>query len=153
MKIFISYGMNDEPMVRQIADFLKPHAEVVYWSESKMPGNGSWETIFGWIDSSDIVLVLITGNTVARAMAVGQEVGHAKAKYKTIIPLVSREISPTELGFLSGITYQPVDRFNMAPALEALKHNILARKQKAEETKQLFLLFGGIIAFFYVASS
>jgi TIR domain len=90
VKIFISYSAKDTHRVRSIADHLKAdsHAEVHWWENSQRPGQSSWTQIFQWIDEADLVLVVISGNVLRRALAVGNEVGYAKAKNKLIIPLV-----------------------------------------------------------------
>ena len=89
MKIFISYSTPDVFIVHNLAERIKPFAEVYYWAHSNLPGQEAWPSIFSWIDSSDLVIVLITDNTVRRAMAVGQELGRAKTQGRTIIPIVS----------------------------------------------------------------
>ena len=67
--------------------------------------NGRGTLLFGWIDISDFVIVVITDNTVRRAMAVGQEVGRAVTMKKTVIPLVAEGVPDSALGCLSGVTY------------------------------------------------
>jgi len=95
--------------------------------------------IFSWIDIADMVFVVITGNTLHRAMAVGQEVGHAKAKNKLIIPLVSPEVPSMELGFLSGIAYQPIDVKDPAPALQQVARLASMKKQEIENGQKVAL--------------
>src|SRR3972149_10931372 len=102
MKIFISYSTPDIKVVELFANILSQYGDVKYWAENKILGEDSWKTIFSWIDSSDVVIALVTGNTLTRAMAVGQEIGYAKNK-KKIIPVVESSIPTTELGCLSGI--------------------------------------------------
>ena len=108
MRVFISYSTPDLAIVNQLASQIRPHAEVYYWAEKNMPGQEVWPSIFGWIDGADLFIVVITGNTVRRAFAVGHEVGRAIAQGKTIIPIVSGEISASELGCLGGIIHQPI---------------------------------------------
>lgn len=152
MKVFISYSTDDISIVHTIAQHVRPHAEVFYWDKSKVPGQKSWPTIFTWVNQADLVLALITGKTVSRAMSVGQEIGHAKAKGKTIIPIVSPEVPNSELGFLSGITYQRIQQNNPGPALESVKRVILAKKQQIE-SNQAFLIIGGILALLFITTS
>lgn len=142
MKIFLSYSSKDMELVRSVADHVRAHSEVFFWEESNVPGANAWESIFEWIDSCDLVLVLITGNAVERAMAVGNEVGRAKAKLKTVIPLVSIDVPSTELGCLSGITYQAVDTRDPGPALARIAELIRAHKQKIERDQGLLFLLG-----------
>jgi hypothetical protein len=152
MKIFISYSTNDGNLVYQIANQIKPHAEVYYWDQNKTLGDGAWITIFNWIDSSDLVFAVITGNTVSRGMAVGQEIGRAIARGKTVIPLVTQEVPFSELGFLNGVTYQPINYYNLAPALQAVEGVILQRKKKEEDAKQAMFLIGGAVVLMLLAS-
>lgn len=152
MKIFISYSTAELELVRDIANHIKPHAEVYYWAESKIPGQEAWLTIFKWIEQSDFVLVVITDKTVSRAMSVGQEVGHAKAKGKTIIPLVGPFVRTEELGFLSGVIYQPIIPGNPGPALKSIEKVILMKKQELE-TKNAIFVVGGIVALIILLSS
>jgi len=117
MRIFISYSNPDLSIVRILANQISIWGEVFFWNQSNIPSEVAWEQIYNWIDNSDIVIVLITGNTVVRAMSVGQEVGRAKAMNKIIIPMVQNHINPSEMGFLSGITYQPIEVSNPRPAI------------------------------------
>ncbi len=142
MKVFISYSTNDFTLVSRIADHIRPHSEVLYWDNNKVPGKEAWPLIFSWIDKSDLVLVVITDNTISRAMSVGQEVGHAKAKQKMIIPIVTPNVSETDLGFLSGIIYQRIEHDNPGPALQAVERVILSKKHAIESQQAIFLIFG-----------
>ena len=75
MKIFISYSVDDTRMVGTIANHIGRHAEVYFWDKSKELGSEVWPLIFQWIDQADVVIAVITDNTVRRAMAFGQELG------------------------------------------------------------------------------
>jgi hypothetical protein len=140
MNIFISYSTQDVQTVKQLADELTKYGSVFYWDVSKVPGQESWPTIFQWIDSADLVFVVITGNTVHRAMSVGQEVGRAKAKDRMIVPLVAREVPTSELGFLSGITYQPIDVWNPKPAIDAAAKLAASKKDSIEKGQQFAVI-------------
>jgi hypothetical protein len=136
MNVFISYSVGDLDLVRTVANQIGGKAKAFYWDKSKEPGKEVWPTIFSWIDASELVLVLITDKTIARAFAVGQEVGHAKKGKKQIIPLVAKEVPTSELGFLSGITYIPLDIANPTNALQTLQgelEKVQVRKQKQTE--------------------
>ncbi|MBI1821765.1 MAG: toll/interleukin-1 receptor domain-containing protein [Nitrospirae bacterium] len=151
MKIFISYSTDDLSLVHRIAEYLRPHVEVLFWDKSKVPGQEAWPTIFNWIDQSDLVLAVISDKTVSRAMSVGQEIGRAKAKTKTIIPLVAPGVSSSDLGCLNGITYQKIDPNNPGPALKNIEKGLLERKLQFENTQTLLLL-GGILALLWLVS-
>lgn len=90
MNIFISYSAKDTHRVQLIAEQLRTSnkATVHWWENSQRPGQATWSQIFQWIDAADLVLVIVSGNVLRRAMAVGNEVGYAKAKGRVIIPLV-----------------------------------------------------------------
>ena len=151
MKVFISYSINDMSLVHTIANHIKHHADVFYWDKSKIPGKEAWPTIFNWIEQSELILAVITDSTVSRAMSVGQEIGHAKAKDKTIIPIVGPNVPNAELGFLSGITYQSIQHDNPGPALSVIEQVILDKKQKIDFTNAVVVI-GGILALIWLAS-
>lgn len=103
------------------------------------------------IDVSDLVLVVIKGETVSRAMSVGQEIGHAQAMGKSIIPIVTPEVSASNLGLLSGITYQRIDRYNPKLAIRAIENLVLRKKEQIEELMAVFIV-GGIVGLKWLAS-
>ena len=150
MKIFISYSTTDIKVVELFSNVLSQYGEVKYWAENRVLGEDSWKTIFSWIDSSDVVIALITGNTLTRAMAVGQEIGYAKGK-KKIIPVVESSIPATELGCLSGITYQPIDVFNPIPAVMNIAgeiESIIVDQSQKQEAFVRLLVIGFLIWLF-----
>lgn len=150
MKLFISYSVHDSELVRKVAESIRRHVEkIYYWDESKELGEDAWKSIFSWIDGADLVLAVITDNTISRAMAVGNEIGHAKAKNKKIIPLVAPDISSEQLGCLQGVTYQKIDKDNPLPAIEAICSEINRMKQvKQKEASELgsLLVIAGLVA-------
>jgi len=161
VKLFISYSTGDLEIVEQIANFLPSDIDVKFWDKDKEPGEEVWPTIFSWIDSADIVIAVITDVTVARAMSVGQEIGHARAIGKKIIPLVLDTVPSTELGFLSGITYVPFSRDNLFEAIEDVARRVLGQElklpekvkppvKKPEPDRTLLVILGilGLIAIF-----
>lgn len=153
MNVFISYSAEDLELVKWIGNQIKPHAAVYYWDNSKQPGSEAWPMIYSWIDQSDLVLAVITDSAVSRAMSVGQEIGRAKAKLKTVIPVVTSNVPSTELGCLSGTTYQKIDPENPGVALNAIKRVILAKKQTLENQKNMLFLVGGVVLTLLLLSS
>jgi len=151
MNIFISYSTPDLKIVQELANQLRVFGAVNYWGKSRIPGEVAWETIFKWIDYSDFVIVLITGNTVKRAMSVGQELARAKSKNKKIIPIISNQISIEELGFMSGITYQTIDVNQPQIAIEQLT-NVIRTYHKNLKEKQNFAI-GMVVIGFLIWSS
>ena len=107
--------------------------------------------IFNLEFSSDLVIAIITGSTVSRAMAVGQEIGRARGRGKVIIPIVDKDVPKTELGCLDGITYEPFSRENIDHAVQRVKQSVEALKHKKDQQIALFLL-GLIIGVIYLSS-
>jgi len=128
MKLFISYSTDNLDLVKEIADALKGQVEVKYWEQDKEPGEDAWKTIFGWIDNSDLVVAVITDKTVSRAMSVGQEIGRAVAKHKTIIPTVSKGIPQTALGCIGGITKVTLEEDKPSDIVASIEKIVLSRK-------------------------
>jgi len=145
MNVFVSYGMHDLGLVQNLARVIGKYAKVFYWSKDKEPGKDVWPTIFGWIQQSSVVIPVITGRTVARAMAVAQEVGHARALGKAIIPLVEKTVPSSELGFLTGVTYVPVDPNEPAPALQAIEQ-VIAKLKSKDDVVGLAIVIGLAVA-------
>ena len=153
MKIFISYSTPDISIVKQLSTQLQLFGEVFYWAESKLPGQDAWQSIFNWIDTSDLVVVLITGNTISRAMPVGQEIGRAKSMGKTIIPLVSNTVSSTELGFLNGVTYQPIDVSNPHQSIEAVANIINTYSINIKEKQKNLIALAALVFLLWLGTS
>lgn len=151
MRVFISYSTADRSLVSMIADSLSQHAEVCYWDQDKEIGQGNWPQIYNWIDTSDMVLAVITGNTVSRAMSVGNEIGRAKAKGKMIIPLVGDEVSSSDLGCLKDVTYQRIEKKNVTSALDAIV-NVIGKLKQKTEMQLLIISILAIVAIFWLAS-
>jgi len=148
MKVFISYSVHDSEFVKEFADALKPHVESLrYWEESKGLGEDAWKSIFSWIDEADLLLAVITDKTINRAMAVGNEIGHARAKGKKVIPLVAPGIDDGQLGCLKGVTYQRIDKNEPKPAIEAIAKGI-NRMRLAKQQSDLgdLLVIAGLVA-------
>lgn len=150
MKTFISYSTPDTEIVRQLSEQILNHSEVFFWDENKVLGENAWHTIFEWIDNADLVIVVITDNTVHRAMSVGQEVGRALTKGKTIIPMVSKNVPSTELGCLNGITFQAIDVWNPTPAIQQVAQVAHNKKLSMIENQKMIisvLVIGALILF------
>lgn len=145
MRVFISYSTPDLGIVHRLANQIKPLSEVFYWAESKLPGQEAWRSIFGWIDQADLVIVLITGNTVSRAFAVGQEVGRAVTQGRTIVPIVSSDVPSSELGCLGSITYQPINLADPQPAIEQVSRVVHAYKLDRQEKQKQWLILLSLI--------
>jgi hypothetical protein len=151
MKVFVSYSVADADLLRQVVAAVRAGGDEPFcWDTSRVPGNSAWASIFQWIDQADLVIVIITDQTVSRAMSVGQEVGRALAKGKPIVPLVAAGVQSGDLGCLSGVIYQPISRENTSAALAAVLRVIEGMKlKKAEEQKQLLVL-GGVVGLLWL---
>lgn len=151
MKVFISYSVADTDLLRQVVAAVRAGGDEAFcWDTSRVPGHGAWASIFQWIDLADLVIVIITDQTVSRAMSVGQEVGRALAKSKPIVPLVAAGVQPGDLGCLSGVIYQPISREDTSAALRAVQRVIEGMKlKKAEEQRQLLVL-GGVVGLLWL---
>lgn len=144
MKVFISYSAKDTLPIRKFADGLRQItgvSQVHWWEDSKRLGKEAWPQIFRWIDEADLVLVIVTGNVLNRAMAIGNEIGYAKAKGKSILPLVS-ELSGwrkmlQRLGFKAGISAEDLGCFGELVHIRINKHDSQAgiEQIKAELTQ------------------
>jgi hypothetical protein len=152
MKIFLSYSTEDTALVSWIANQIRCHAEVYYWDESKVLGALAWETIYGWIDQSDLVIAVITDHTVHRAMSVGNEIGYAKKANKTIIPLITQNVPDSGLGCLSGVTYARITPNNLGAVLQTVQNIVIAKKREIENRTALFVI-GGILAAIFIGRS
>jgi len=151
MNVFISYSVGDGDLVKQIAAAITPFAQARYWENDKVTGEEAWKTIFGWIDEADLVLAVITDKTVARGLSVGQEIGHAKAKGKLILPMVGEGIPATDLGCLGGITYETVSKDDPSSAIQRISVRIAEAKQQ-KDAKAVILAICGFIALLYAIS-
>lgn len=144
MDVFISYSTADTEDVQKIANRIRPIATPKYWDESKTPGQPVWSSIHKWIDASSCVVVLITDNVVSRGESVHQEIGYAKAKGKSIIPLVASSVDKSRLGCLHDLTYVTWDGANPNDAIRALLSSF--KQIKKSQFIGLVLVLGIIVA-------
>lgn len=151
LSVFISYSVHDTAVVDMINAHLQPHARTLFWDQDKVPGQDAWTTIHSWIDSADLVVVVLTGKALSRALSVGNEVGYARKCGKHIIPLVAPEVPNGELGCLAGITYIRLENDDPQKAIRQL-HDALAKFAKKQETGRALALLG-LVAFSLIAFS
>ena len=166
MKIFISYSAKDTHRVQSIANRLKTvsNAEVHWWEDSQRPGQVAWSQIFQWINEADLVLVLVSGSVLHRALAVGNEVGFAKAKTKFIIPLVWESpslwakllrkmgakvgIGTDDLGCIGDLVHIRINEKEPEEGLKRLSDELkrLAEQKASKETQDAILAVAGLLA-------
>lgn len=140
MKVFISYSVKDLRLVEFVGRQIQPHAETVYWSRDRIPGQDAWARIFRWIDASDCVIAVLTGNVLERGESVHQEVGYAKGKGKLVIPLVGPSVPRDRLGCLHRTTYLPLDRERFLEAMDRLKATLGAMAHQKQ--RQAWAMLG-----------
>jgi hypothetical protein len=166
MNIFISYSARDTHRVQLIADQLRTNnnATVHWWENSHRPGQVAWSQIFQWIDGADLVLVVVSGDVLRRALAVGNEVGYAKAKNKLIIPLVWESpgvwarlfrkfgakigIGTDDLGCIGDLVHIKISEKYPEAGLQKLQEELqrIAAAQQDEEARRAVLALLGIVA-------
>lgn len=151
MNIFISYSVADLPTVENFAKQFPSFIEPLYWDHDQEPGSAAWPTIHGWVDSSSCLVAIITDHVVSRGEAVNQEIGYAKAKGKTIIPLVAPTVDKSRLGCLQDITYIEFDPDNPGAALVKLVGR-LATINRSELIGAITVL-GGLAALYFFGKS
>ena len=152
IKVFISYSTQDNDLVRQVANYIKLHCEVFYWDQNRTLGEPLWPEVYKWIDNCNLFIAIVTDKTVRRAMSVGQEIGRAIAKEKTVIPLVGRDVPDFELGCLRGINYQRISNENSGAAMESVRQRILALSRK-EDIRQALIISAPAMAAVWAFSS
>lgn len=151
MKVFISYSTDDLSLVKQIADQIKPLAEVFYWANTQIPGEHAWNQIYGWIDQADAVIAVVTDKTVSRGISVGQEVGRAIAKQRTVIPLVGADVPVTELGCLHELTHVRLNQNDPNAAFQAISQHI-ANRAAAIQSQNFWAIVLGVILVVWMMS-
>lgn len=140
-------------MVGLIAASLVDKAEVRYWDHDKVPGADAWKTIYSWIREADLVMAVVTEITLSRAMAVGNEIGYAKAFNKLIVPIVASGISSDDLGCLIGLTHTSIDRNDFKKALATIHRVVEGIAERDIGHRNVLLAFAGILGFAMLANA
>jgi hypothetical protein len=130
MNVFISYSGANLELINKIAKSIGEDVHPLFWEKDKEPGEHDWGTIFGLIDKSEYVLVVITDSTVKRGIAVGQEVGYARKSGKKILPFLSKSVPGSETGFLKDITAVHLDEEHAEKSIQEL--NAAVKKIKIQ---------------------
>ena len=138
--VFVSYADHDaahaDALSRKIREL---GADVKCWVDSKVPGKPAWNTIQGWIDNADAVVVVISKDTLVESSAVSQEIGYAKGKSKFIVPLVGPGVQPGKLAMVMDLTYIPWDGLSLDEATKKLQPS-LAQLSESKQAKGWLLL-------------
>ncbi|ODS31757.1 MAG: TIR domain protein [Candidatus Scalindua rubra] len=96
-KVFISYSTTDRSIAEALyKDLLDAGAEVFQFERSATPGTSAWDEVLGWIESSDVFIVLVSKSAL-KSRPVNAEVVHAHYQYLNsnqpfkLIPIVLEE--------------------------------------------------------------
>ncbi|MGH9426947.1 MAG: toll/interleukin-1 receptor domain-containing protein [Terriglobia bacterium] len=145
-RVFLSHSSTDARWVKWIAaNAQQVGIEVYLYEHDPQPGRLLADKVQAAIQSSDALVVLLTGNSQFSAY-VQQEIGAAKALNKPVIPLVQPGINQATLAMLQGVEYIPFDFRNPQAALTTLlQHLQTARLAKERGQAIAVLLIGAII--------
>lgn len=112
---FISYAREDQPFVRQLYDALM-HRQRDPWVDWELLPAAEWmDEIRSQIDSAPAVVFILSPDVVASPIC-GQELEHALAQHKRIIPVVCRDVDPDKVD-------ESLRKLNWIYALDPLQVN------------------------------
>lgn len=144
--IFISYSTKDIANVRQLEKLiLNTGVELFVADHSLLPGEKISENIINAIEKCDLFILLWSKNAKTSEW-VSQEIGHANAMDKFILPLVIGKNLALP-GFIRDLKYLPIDE-NNEKCYEQVREVVLMQfQQKAKKSDQKFALMaiGAII--------
>ena len=102
-KVFISYSTKDRATAEALyTDLLKAGADVFEFERSAKPGSSAWDEVLGWIESSDVFIMLVSRSAL-KSRPVREEVEYAYYKFvnsdatrpgKLIPALLEQDIQP-----------------------------------------------------------
>lgn len=146
-QVFLSHNMRDGSSVERIREELAAVGVESYIFEHDLqPGRSVAEKLQSAIRASDVVVVLLTENSVPSPY-VQQEVGYALAQRKLVIPLVEHGTSANALAMLSGIEYIPFDAGSPQDGIQKLTAYLaqLSDEKRRNELLMVGLLVGVLI--------
>src|SRR4051812_33632842 len=95
--VFLSYARRDEAFVRRLAAALDARGKQVWVDWDDIRKSADWRaTIEAGLDSSRVVVAVLTPDFAASRVC-ADEVGHAVAQSKRLVPVVLREPDRTRL--------------------------------------------------------
>jgi nucleoside 2-deoxyribosyltransferase len=151
-KVFLSHSTADRNWVEWIAqNAAELGVEVYLYEHDSQPGVPIAEKIKQAIQSSDALVVLLTGDSQSSSY-VHQEIGFAEAKGKTIIPLVQPGVDEQRLSMLVGREYIPFDFHKPQEALSTLMNHLQKLKAAKSSGQAVLLGLGGLILLALLAS-
>lgn len=153
-KVFISHSTQDQGLVISLANLLSKFGVEVFVAEWYLsPGERLDTKVFGQIEKSDCVVVLLTRNGM-RSNWVQQEIGYSlKNPNRPLIPVVEKGIDPRELAALQLRDYVEYDPNQYQQALMKLSTYVRSLKLKKEEQEKALLVVGGLLAFLLLLSA
>jgi len=153
-KVFISHSTQDQGLVISLANLLSKFGVEVFVAEWYLsPGERLDTKVFGQIEKSDCVVVLLTRNGI-RSNWVQQEIGYSlKNPNRPLIPVVEKGIDPRELAALQLRDYVEYDPAQYQQALMKLSTYVGSLKLKKGEQEKTLLVVGGLLAFLLLVSA
>jgi hypothetical protein len=135
-KIFVSYSSHDLKQVYLLKQQLENTPLTVFVAEhSIMPGQELEPTISKAVDECDLFIVLWSKNAKDSDW-VSQEIGHARALKKEILPLVLTE-GMSLPGFINNLKYLPVYEETQKALSVAREIAVSAYNKKLQTNRQL----------------
>jgi WD40 repeat protein len=116
--VFVSYARADKAFVAALTDALKERGRQAWVDWEGIRPTAAWMAeIYRAIEASD-TFVLVISPTSVRSAVCGQEVAHALALNKRVVPLVRTEVDPQQVpegvGSLNWIFFRAEDDFGAA---------------------------------------
>src|SRR5262245_49398266 len=116
--VFISYSRKDKEFVRRLDEELKRRDREAWVDWEGIPPGDKWDkTIYGAIEATHTFIFVLTPDSIASEVC-GQEIAHAAANNKRLVPIVHRDVVadrvPKSLGELNWIFFRDNDDFEEA---------------------------------------
>src|SRR5271165_1583416 len=95
--VFISYSRKDQLFVHKLFDALKAAGRDAWVDWEGIPPTAEWLTeVYGAIDGADTFVFILSPDSVSSEVC-GEEVAHAVANKKRIIPIVCRQVNAEDV--------------------------------------------------------
>ncbi|MBI5236729.1 MAG: toll/interleukin-1 receptor domain-containing protein [Deltaproteobacteria bacterium] len=151
-KVFISHSTRDKGLVAALAHLFKELELTPVVARWYLTPNAPLDKkVFGLIDGSDCIVVLLTKNGM-RSNWVRQEIGYSIKQNKNIIPIVERGTLKRDLDALKGREHILYDAQRPDAALQTASTYIKHLHLKKKEQEKAIVVIGGIAAFLYLLS-
>lgn len=151
-QVFLSHSTRDQGLVISLVRLLSQFGVKVVVAEWYLtPGEPLTKKVFGQIEDSDCIVVLLTRNGM-RSNWVQQEVGYALGCKKRVIPIVEKGVDKRDLAMLGSVEYIEYDPYQPQPALSKLSTYVKSLRLKKEEREKALLVLGALLAFLLLVS-